>query len=119
MQTQSSSFNLSHLLRISCATALVLILGACGSNGSDGGNGGSGSGSGAGGSGSGTGGSGSGGGSSTPDIKFFAANDGVNGYELWKSDGTAAGTMLVKDILPGTGNSNIYIHRFYRDACNR
>jgi ELWxxDGT repeat protein len=25
----------------------------------------------------------------------------VNGYELWKSDGTAAGTVLVKDIRPG------------------
>nr|NCS42022.1 hyalin [Microcystis aeruginosa BS13-10] len=32
---------------------------------------------------------------------FFNANDGVNGEELWKSDGTAAGTVLVKDIRPG------------------
>src|SRR5262249_56515306 len=32
---------------------------------------------------------------------FFTANDGVNGTELWKSDGTAAGTVLVKDIRPG------------------
>lgn len=38
---------------------------------------------------------------------FFAANDGVNGMELWKSDGTAAGTILVKDINPGAGNSSI------------
>jgi ELWxxDGT repeat protein len=29
---------------------------------------------------------------------FFSANEGVNGRELWKSDGTAAGTVLVKDI---------------------
>jgi len=31
---------------------------------------------------------------------FFAANDGITGFELWKSDGTAAGTVLVKDINP-------------------
>ncbi len=36
---------------------------------------------------------------------FFSASDGSNGGELWKSDGTAAGTMLVKDINP-SGNSS-------------
>ena len=32
---------------------------------------------------------------------FFTASDGVNGVELWKSDGTEAGTARVKDIYPG------------------
>ncbi|MCR6720165.1 MAG: hypothetical protein NVV59_07625 [Chitinophagaceae bacterium] len=38
---------------------------------------------------------------------FFGANDGTNGMELWKSDGTASGTVLVKDIFPGSGSSSI------------
>ena len=38
---------------------------------------------------------------------FFAAYTGVDGWELWKSDGTAAGTVLVKDINPGS-NSALY-----------
>lgn len=32
---------------------------------------------------------------------FFAASDGKNGLELWKSRGTEAGTALVKDVFPG------------------
>jgi ELWxxDGT repeat protein len=37
---------------------------------------------------------------------FFSANDGATGRELWKSDGTSGGTVMVKDINPGTGDSN-------------
>jgi ELWxxDGT repeat protein len=33
----------------------------------------------------------------------FAAADPPTGLELWKTDGTAAGTVLVKDIAPGGG----------------
>jgi ELWxxDGT repeat protein len=40
---------------------------------------------------------------------LFIAEDGVNGFELWKSDGTAKGTTLVADINPGIGSS---IHGF-------
>jgi len=39
---------------------------------------------------------------------YFVADDRVNGYELWKSDGTATGTTLVKDIRPGEGSSSPY-----------
>ncbi len=36
---------------------------------------------------------------------YFYGSDGVNGGELWKSDGTEAGTILVKDIFPGSSSS--------------
>lgn len=35
---------------------------------------------------------------------FFTANDPIAGKELWKSDGTSAGTVLLGDINPGTGD---------------
>ena len=39
---------------------------------------------------------------------YFSASDGTNGVELWKSDGTASGTVMVKDINPGSGESFSY-----------
>ncbi len=35
-------------------------------------------------------------------LAYFVASDGVSGAELWKSDGTEAGTVRVKDICPGS-----------------
>src|SRR3954463_15061133 len=34
---------------------------------------------------------------------FFTADDGVNGRELWKSDGTSSGTTMVQDINTASG----------------
>ncbi len=35
---------------------------------------------------------------------YFAADDGVHGQELWTTDGTTAGTQLVKDLSPTVGS---------------
>ena len=56
----------------------------------------------------------SGSGSSSPDdliavgnTLYFTANDGTNGNELWKSDGTSSSTVMVKDINSGSSTSYI------------
>ncbi len=38
-------------------------------------------------------------------VLYFTGDTDAAGVELWKSDGTAAGTVMVKDIRPGIGNS--------------
>jgi len=37
---------------------------------------------------------------------YFSADDGINGSELWSTDGTSANTHMVKDLTPGTSGSN-------------
>ncbi|MDO1447667.1 hypothetical protein Q0590_15460 [Rhodocytophaga aerolata] len=44
-------------------------------------------------------------------VVYFSGYEAATGWELWKSNGTSAGTVLVKDIYPGTTSSwpsNLY-----------
>src|SRR6185369_5439422 len=38
------------------------------------------------------------------DVTYFYAYTPTTGYELWRTDGTEAGTTLVKDLNPGTAD---------------
>ena len=37
---------------------------------------------------------------------YFVNYDGINGRELWKTDGTTSGTKMVKDIYNGPSGSD-------------
>lgn len=39
-------------------------------------------------------------------VVFFPFDDNVNGVELWKTDGTAAGTVMLKNIYPGIASAD-------------
>jgi ELWxxDGT repeat protein len=43
------------------------------------------------------------------DVLYFNADDDVHGLELWRSDGTAAGTVMVRDIEPGMKSSTPFL----------
>ncbi|MDA9176184.1 hypothetical protein N9O95_03760 [Alphaproteobacteria bacterium] len=36
---------------------------------------------------------------------YFSADDGINGEELWVTDGTSSGTVMLEDINVGSGSS--------------
>ncbi|MGE4294764.1 MAG: ELWxxDGT repeat protein [Campylobacterales bacterium] len=74
-------------------TALALVLSACGGGGSGGGDNLDSAGDNV---------------SNQPRQLFFSAYD-ANGSELWVSDGTEAGTRMVKDINPGSASSAPYV----------
>jgi ELWxxDGT repeat protein len=40
------------------------------------------------------------------DHLYFSADDGVSGFELWRTDGTEAGTVRLRDVRPGDASSN-------------
>jgi ELWxxDGT repeat protein len=42
---------------------------------------------------------------SAGNVLFFAAADGVHGLEPWRSDGTEAGTFLLRDVAEGEASS--------------
>ncbi|GGF04885.1 ELWxxDGT repeat protein [Flavobacterium limi] len=57
-------------------------------------------------------------------ILYFRANNGTNGVELWKSDGTETGTVMVKDINTSSstnsnaGNFTAFNNQIYFSATN-
>ncbi|MFA6151374.1 MAG: ELWxxDGT repeat protein [Chitinophagaceae bacterium] len=48
---------------------------------------------------------------------YFSADNGTNGYELWSSDGSEAGTVMIKDINPSGSSRPFYFcsykNKFY------
>ncbi|WP_288374137.1 T9SS type A sorting domain-containing protein [Chryseobacterium culicis] len=44
---------------------------------------------------------------------FFFGTNSIYGRELWKTDGTLAGTTLVKDIIPGPYSSITFSEKLY------
>ena len=48
---------------------------------------------------------------------YFLADDGVHGFELWRTDATSQGTVLLQDIQPGSASAfGSYDHYFLNGA---
>ncbi|MGL4460946.1 MAG: ELWxxDGT repeat protein, partial [Planctomycetia bacterium] len=42
----------------------------------------------------------------SPTLFFFRADDGSNGLELWRSDGTTTGTFMVMNVGPAAASGS-------------
>jgi ELWxxDGT repeat protein len=51
-------------------------------------------------------------------VLFFSADNGVTGRELWRSNGTAAGTTLVRDIQPPIQDEYGYTYNYGSDPAD-
>lgn len=52
-------------------------------------------------------------------LLFFRATEAATGRELWRSDGTEAGTMLVQEIVPGPGSPTLGTHDSFHNIGDR
>lgn len=47
---------------------------------------------------------------------IFSADDGTNGLEMWRTDGSAGGTVRISDIVPGAGGLRMPVYGSLYDA---